>query len=233
MKSESMKIQILCASEANPCNERSASQGLAQNAVMVLAILILLALPGYSQQTSGGIKGGLTLSNLYIDKQDIDDENARFGFHGGLFGQIMVLETFGFQPELLFTTKGSEAVYDGFISQTVQFNLNYIELPMLAVFRPLEILEFHAGPYVGLLMSSNIKYSGAIEGETELNRDNFNTVDYGLSAGVALNFGQISAGLRYNMGLQKLADSNVADLLLGDSKNSYGQIFVAVRLGNP
>jgi len=80
------------------------------------------------------------------------------------------------------------------------------------------------------LMISNIKYSGAIEGEDEISRDNFNTLDYGIGAGVALNFGIVQAGIRYNLGLQKIAKTDIANLLLGDSKNAYGQLYIAFRL---
>ncbi|MFW5726083.1 MAG: porin family protein [Bacteroidota bacterium] len=187
----------------------------------------LLALPLAAQQMTGGIKGGLTMSNLYIDRDELDDENARFGFNLGLYSQFMMAETFGIQPELVFTTKGSEATYSGIVDQTVNFNLNYLEVPVLAVFRPLDNLELHAGPYVGLLLSSNIEYSGTIDGNDEIDRDNFNTLDYGIGAGLALSFGNISVGLRYNLGLQELANTSVAEMLLGDSKNSYGQLYIA------
>lgn len=196
---------------------------------IILFLTTLLSQPLFSQDVSGGIKGGLTISNLYIDREEINDENARFGFHAGLYSQMMFSEIFGFQPELLFTTKGTEAVYDGLINQTVQFNLNYLELPLLAVFRPIEILEFHVGPYIGLLLSSDVKYSGTIEGESEIDRDNFQTLDYGMALGVAMNFGMIKTGIRYNIGLQKLANSNISNMMLGDGKNSYGQIFIAIN----
>ena len=199
--------------------------------IIVLAGIISLTTLSLSraQEASGGIKGGLTMSNLYIDKSEIDDENARFGFNVGLFSQIMFHESFGIQPELLFTTKGTKATYEGFISQTVDFNMNYLDVPVFVVFRPVEIVELYIGPYVGLLLSSNIKYSGAIDGQDEIDRDNFNTIDYGFGAGFALNFGSVSTGLRYNVGLQKLADSNVTEMLLGDSKNAYGQLYIAFR----
>jgi len=45
-----------------------------------------------------------------------------------------------------------------------------------------------------------------------------------------LNFGNIKAGLRYSIGLQKLAETNVTNLLLGDSKNAYGQLYIAFRI---
>ena len=199
----------------------------------ILALAGIISLTTFSvtraQEASGGIKGGLTMSNLYIDHSEIDDENARFGFNVGLFSQIMFLETIGIQPELLFTTKGTKATYEGFISQTVDFNMNYLDVPVFVVFRPVEIVELYIGPYVGLLLSSNIKYSGAIDGYDEIDRDNFNTIDYGFGAGFALNFGNVSTGLRYNVGLQKLADSNVSEMLLGESKNAYGQLYIAFR----
>ncbi len=43
-------------------------------------------------QARAGIKGGLNVSNLYID--NLDDENARYGFNIGVFGQVLASETF-------------------------------------------------------------------------------------------------------------------------------------------
>lgn len=197
--------------------------------IILTAILAATTMSAKSQDISGGIKAGLTMSNLYIEEDDIDDENARFGIHAGLYSQIMLFETIGIQPELLYTSKGTEVVYGGLIDQTVNFNLNYLELPVLLVFRPLEILEFHAGPYVGLMLNSKIIYSGTIDGYDEISRDNFNTLDYGVGAGLALNFGNVQTGIRYNLGLQKLAKTDLTNLLMGDSKNAYGQLYVALR----
>lgn len=197
---------------------------------IVTALIALPSLFVHAQHVSGGFKGGLTMSNLYIDKNEVDDENARFGFHAGLFSQIMLSEHFGIQPEILFTTKGTEATYDGLINQTVDFRMNYLDLPVMAVVRPIELLEIYAGPYVGLLINTNVKYSGTFEGEETLDRDNFNTLDYGFTGGMALNFGSVTTGIRYSLGLQKLANSNRSEILLGDSKNAYGQLYIAFRL---
>jgi hypothetical protein len=193
------------------------------------ALLIGSGMKAKSQDliTNGGVKGGITMSNLYINEPDMDNENARFGFHLGFFSKVLFAETFGIQPEILFTNKGTSATYEGLINQTVDFNLNYIDIPVMLVYRPLEIVEVHAGPYVGLLLNSNIKYSGLIDGENELNRDNFNTIDYGIGLGLEFDFGLVKAGLRYNLGLKEVAFSTVAQSLMGDSKHSYGQIYVA------
>ena len=200
--------------------------------IILTAILAGTTLSVGAQQISGGIKGGLTMSNFYVGQDDIDDENARFGLNAGLFGQIMFFETFGIQHEILYSAKGTEVVYGGLIDQTVNFKLNYLDFPVLMVIRPVEILEIHAGAYLGLLLSAKTEYSGTIEGNDEISRDNFNTLDYGIGAGVALNFGNMQTGIRYNLGLQKLAKSDVANLLLGDSKNAFGQLYIAFRFNN-
>jgi opacity protein-like surface antigen len=186
--------------------------------------------PPAQNMITGGLKGGLNMSNMYIDVNDIDASNARWGFHVGLFSQIMFAETIGFQPEILFTTKGTSAEYTGIFNQTVDFNLNYIDLPLFLVFRPFEVVEFHAGPYVGFLLNSNVGFTGTIDGQTELNRDNFNAFDWGLGAGLQFNFRSVILGLRYNMGMQNVGTTTTANLLLGDVRHSYGQVYVAFGL---
>lgn len=176
-----------------------------------------------------GIKGGLNVSNLYIN--DVNDENARFGFNGGFYGQILSSEVFAIQPELLFSTKGTQADYGGIINSTVKFNLNYIDLPVLAVIKLGPSAEIHAGAYASYLISANIKYEGNVgNGTDRIDRDQLKSFDYGLSGGLGLNFGAVQIGARYNYGLVKIADSNSARNILGDSKNSVAQLYLALNL---
>ncbi len=201
-----------------------------------MGILTMLLLSGVvmsstAQDRRMGIKGGLNLSNLYVD--DVDDENARVGFHVGVYGQIFSTETFAIQPELLYTTKGSENEWGGLIDQTVKFNLNYLELPVLAVFKLGDAAEIHVGPYFSYLLGANIDTEGDLGGASEeLDRDNFKSFDFGLTGGVGLNFGAVQIGARYNYGLSEIADSDAAELVLGDAKNSCAQVYVALNL-NP
>jgi hypothetical protein len=173
-----------------------------------------------------GIKGGLNVSNLYVN--DVDDENARFGFNAGFYGQILSSETFAIQPELLFSTKGTQADYGGIVNSTVKFNLNYIDLPVLAVIKLGPSAEIHAGPYFSYLVNANIDYSGNIgSGNDEINRDNLKSYDWGWSGGLGLNFGGVQIGARYNYGMVKIADSEGARQLLDNSKNSVAQLYIA------
>jgi hypothetical protein len=177
-----------------------------------------------------GVKGGLNVSNLYVD--EVDDENARFGFNLGFYGQILSSDVFAIQPELLFSTKGSKIEYGGnLLDQTVKYNLSYLDLPVLAVFKLGESAEIHVGPYVSYLLGANISHDGDLgSGTDDIDRDHLKSFDYGLSGGFGLNFGNIQIGARYNYGLAKLEDSDAAELLIGDSKNSVAQLYVALSL---
>lgn len=199
-------------------------------AVVVLFFTVsILACSSTFAQMRAGVKGGLNVSNLYID--DIDDENARYGFNVGVYGQILSTEVFAIQPELLFSTKGSKAEYGGLIDQTIKYNLNYLDLPVLAVFKLGKSAEIHVGPYVSYLLGANVSYSGDIANTADkIDKDNLKSFDYGLSGGFGLNFGTLQIGARYNYGLAKIADSDGAKTLLGDSKNSVAQIYLSLNL---
>jgi hypothetical protein len=193
--------------------------------VFVLASVTRVALA----QDNGlrvGIKGGLNVTNLYVD--EVDDENPRYGFHVGVYTQLFESDVFAIQPEVLFSTKGTRTTYDelGFEGDA-KFNLNYLDIPVLAVFKLGDAAEIHVGPYFGYLLSANVDVDGDFDDFEELDRDNFKSWDYGLSAGVGFNVGSVQIGARYNYGLQKIAESDVADEVLGDSKNSNAQVYIS------
>lgn len=180
--------------------------------------------------TKAGIKGGLNVSNLYVD--DVSDENARIGTHFGLFAQFGSEGMLALQTELLFSTKGSVAQYTGFFDQEVKYNLAYLDLPVLAVIKVGETVEIHAGGYGSYLMAANISYSGDVaNGVDEIDKDNLKSYDYGLALGVGINVGAVQIGARYNYGLVEIANSDSARTLLGNSKNSCAQLFAAFAFG--
>ncbi|MBL0745111.1 porin family protein [Chryseolinea lacunae] len=197
----------------------------------ITAVLGVMSNNDANAQARAGVKGGLNVSNLYVD--DVDDENARYGFNAGVYGQILSTESFAIQPELLYSTKGSKVEYGQFVNQTVKYNLNYLDLPVLAVFKLGDAAEIHLGPYASYLLNANISYKGDIaNGSDEIKKDNLKSYDYGLAGGFGLNFGAVQVGARYNYGLVKIADSDAAEAVLGDSKNSFAQLYLSFNLNN-
>lgn len=197
--------------------------------ILILGFVALTSTVGFAQHI--GLKGGITLSNLSIE--EVNDENLRLGYHFGGYFNLPLGERFAFQPEVNYTTKGATAEYDVlFFNGEYSFNLSYIDVPLMGVFRLSEGFEIHAGPYLGWLTQASLSTEGDLgDGQEPLNKDNFRSLDYGLAAGIALNFDALQIGARYHYGLNQLADSDDAELFLGEATHSYLQVYAALRLG--
>ncbi|MEX2513994.1 MAG: porin family protein [Cyclobacteriaceae bacterium] len=184
-----------------------------------------------------GIKGGLNLSQLYVDQPNVEDENMKLGIHFGVFGKIPVNSFVAVQPEVLYTNMGSKIAYGGsdfedlFGIETgeIRFNLNYIQVPVaLAV--NLGPLNIHAGPYLSYLLSANVndwKSSDTSPTEVkELDTEDFNSTDYGVVLGVGFDIKGVNVGARYNFGMREVGKDGLAGNLTDNSKNSVGQIYL-------
>ena len=111
-----------------------------------------------------------------------------------------------------------------------KFNLNYLEVPVLAVIKLGGAAELHFGPYWSYLLSANIDYDGDTDTFDELDRDDFRDWDFGIAGGVGLNFGATQIGVRYSKGLRKLENSSNAEAMVGDAKNSCAQLYIAFSM---
>ncbi len=195
----------------------------------LLALLALLSFSTFAQNKSG-IKGGVNFTNLYVS--DVNDENMKVGFNAGLYHRAGLSEVLDIQTEFLFSQKGAALYYDGNIftggSGQYRFNLNYIEVPVMLVLKAGNF-NIHAGPYLGFLLSANVKDvddDGSIKDFEALDRDDFNTFDYGIAGGLGFDFDGGTIGARYNYGFKEIGQSGVAGQATSDSKNSALQLFV-------
>lgn len=194
----------------------------------------LISAGSYAQFTQYGVKAGLNLSNMTVDNSN--DRNLRTGFHAGVFGRLGISEFFSLQPELLYTTKGFTNTYDIAIAQSdVDFNLNYIEIPVNVVYHLSEDFSFMLGPYVGYLAGANVETNNEVleffdfDTESNIDRDNFKTIDFGLTAGLDFTLEQFIFGFKYNLGLTSVAKDNIPGELLGDeAKNTVIQVYAGI-----
>lgn len=204
--------------------------------IVIIAILTLgFGQMIYAQNGATGIKGGLNFSSLSTDGND--DKNLKMGFTAGVFTKIPVSESFAIQPELLYSAKGIKLNYDesAIADGDTKFNLNYIDVPVKLVFNLSEDFEFQFGPYVSYLINANTDtdaefFGGDYDSSDELDRDHFNTIDYGLTAGLGFDLDPMIFGLNYNLGLNPVAkDDDISHDLLGDAKNMVIQVYVGLK----
>jgi hypothetical protein len=179
-----------------------------------------------------GIKGGVNLTNMYV--KDVSDENMKVGFNAGFFAKLPVTRGFSIQPELLYTSKGAKETYDNFLEGKgeYRFNLNYIELPVLAVFNVAKNFNIQAGPYISYLAAANIKDledDGTIRDIKDLDAENFNRFDYGVAGGLGIDISNFTIGARYNYGFKEIGKSgSLSGQLTKDSKNSAISLYIGI-----
>jgi hypothetical protein len=177
---------------------------------------------------SYGFKGGLNFSNFYTD--NVDDSNILTGFNAGLYAKFPITNSIAIQPEINYTTKGSEQIYDNAVFQgTSKFNINYIEVPVLLVANLTDNFNVHVGPYAAYMVSGKTSTETNFGSSTsELDTDDFNKFDAGISGGVGVDLDVVNFGVRYNYGLTKIGKDN--NFTSSDAKNSVFNVYVGLRL---
>ncbi len=182
--------------------------------------------------TEFGVKGGFNMSNLY--QNDANDDNVLYGFNAGVYATLPISDFVAIQPEILFTTKGAELDYNNvFASGNAKFRLNYIEVPLLVRVNITKNFNVHAGGYASYLVSSKVTGDGDIAFDQQIDTEDLNKFDAGLSAGVGVDFNPISIGLRYNYGLTTVGKERTVagtTYTFPDAKNSNLTLYLSYKL---
>ncbi|MBC7494829.1 MAG: PorT family protein [Flavobacterium sp.] len=158
--------------------------------------------------TTFGVKAGLNMSNVY----DIEGENfvasSSYGFAGGGFVTVPLNEYFAIQPEVLFSQKGFKASGTMLGSNyTYEKTTNFLDIPLLAVFRPIKFVSVVFGPHFSFLMSEKNTFNSALINtvqQQQFNNDSVRQNIFGLTGGADFNITDSALiGLRAGFDLQK------------------------------
>jgi opacity protein-like surface antigen len=158
---------------------------------IVLAVLLILGIStSQAQLLKFGVKGGLNFANYTGGDVDGFDFKSITSYHAGVVAEIKIFENFALQPELLYSTQGSEL--EGFNEQ-VKNELGYLSLPVLAKFYlTKDKLSLELGPQASVLVSER----------NEVDTKDSNTFDFAVAGGLSY---KITNGLfvsgRYAAGL--------------------------------
>jgi hypothetical protein len=153
-----------------------------------------------------GVKAGLNLSDLYTTDTSISD--MLYGFNAGAYLKMSASNIFAIQPEFSISTKGASIRYnDPLLDGTANFQLTYLELPVLCDFKLSRHLNLQFGPYVSCLVGAKVTNMANInlfnfEQNVDVNR--FNHIDAGLILGAGIEVRTVTVGLRYTYGFVKV-----------------------------
>lgn len=189
-----------------------------------LILITILAVFGFSTTTTAqefvyfGIKGGANFSNMTSD--GFEDNNSRTGFHLGLLSEIPVGESFSVQPEVLYSTQGTEAnrviagdSYEG------EYQLDYIQVPVLAKLYLIDGLSLEAGPSFNFLVDEDVEFNTPLR-EGDVDTEYGSTFEFGGALGASYKFNNgFFASARYTQGFTDAFDSDNWD---DDAVNNNG-----------
>ncbi|HSJ11580.1 MAG TPA: porin family protein [Gillisia sp.] len=180
---------------------------------IAIGIFGLTATMNAQESVMFGAKGGVNFSTFRGDGNNAwNDPSGRTSFHLGLLAEIPMSERFSIQPEVLYSGQGYD-IANRNNADDIEFQLDYINVPVIAKVYVFEGLALEAGPQVSFLVKSEIDYkpSSVNSGDVNLNSDQFNTVDFSVAMGASYKFrGGFFVNGRYNIGLTDIYDDSFA-----------------------
>lgn len=201
---------------------------------------------------SMGIKTGVNFSKYkveYSGSKDLFNVKNRLGFNFGIVADIPFGgSSFGLQPELLFSQRGTESEQDvdapGVLEKMkVKDNLNYLDIPLLFKYKfgnESRGVSLMLGPSFNFMLNAKSNFSGIIETKTvsliskpEIGSgsdDAFKKFDASLAIGINTYFkvgnGKLFIDARYVVGVTNIINDGLDKNDFSD-KNLYFMPYVA------
>ena len=194
------------------------TKNIIASALMVMTIIITANL--CQAQIKVGVRGGLNASNISFD--NLPERSEKYGYHIGMFLDVPVVPAFfSIQPEVSFSTKGTEYKY---LNDRKSLTMNSVDLFLPVAFK-LSTVDLSVGPFMSFLINKPV-YTQYTDNSVVIN--GFKKVDAGLTAGLAFNISKFLLGVRYNQGLIDVSEDNLKNYL-GSGRNAVGQVSLGYK----
>ena len=197
--------------------------------VFTIATVFAIGITANAQEVKFGPKAGVNFSNL-SKGSDFNDAKMLTSFHVGAVAEIKFNDKFSVEPELVYSSQGSEVTNFSTSSLVSTIKNDYINIPIMAKYYIIEGFSVEAGPQVGFLVKSETEVAATSPlGSTTVKndtKDSYNSTDFGVNFGLAYDFtnGFFING-RYNLGLTDVLNENNGDAV----KNNVIQVGVGFK----
>ena len=186
--------------------------------LILFAALAIFVIANSNAQVNFGAKAGVNFSD--ITGENVDSFSGLTSFHVGFVAEIMISDTFAFQPEVLYSAQGSDYDDDDFSGSV---KVDYVNVPLMAKFYVGEGFSLKAGPQVGLLLSAKDDYG---DGEEDI-KEFLKSTDFGVNLGLGYKMESgLNFSARYNLGLSDNLDTDEFESEGAEYKNSVIQVSV-------
>jgi hypothetical protein len=201
--------------------------------IFVIILILLVAIPGFSQ-IKFGIMAGVSTPDLKLtDLKTLTSGNttytvdalkkANYGFHAGVFVRFSMMGVY-LQPELLFTSRTNEYQVTDLSNPlnaiTTKQQFNRLDLPIMLGVR-LGPLRINAGPSARLLINSPKDLITDPDFKSM-----YNNLTFGYQAGLGVDFlKRITVDLRYEGSLTRyqtrIDQAGGTSIKLDDRPNAF------------
>lgn len=123
---------------------------------------------------------------------DVDDVKGKIGLVGGAEFGYNINETFGITAGLLYTMQGCKDK-----DADANFNIDYINVPVLANVYVAPGLALKAGPQIGFMTRAKLD-------DVDM-KDVCNTIDFSIPVGVSYEISDFVIDFRYNIGITSVS----------------------------
>lgn len=171
--------------------------------IILLAVVLFTIGSANAQKAQFGLKGGLNIANLNFKSET--PSTSLVGINIGCFLDLKISGKFSIQPEVLYSTQGASIGVETEGVTINSFELNYINVPVIAKYYAAKNFSLEAGPQIGFLTKSTV--NGTASGVTvDVDaKQLFKSIDFGLNVGAGYDFTKkLSASLRYNFGFSNI-----------------------------
>ncbi|GGG50226.1 porin family protein [Bizionia arctica] len=185
-----------------------------------------------SKEIQFGVKGGVNLTKIIGD--DMGDVKSRTSFNAGIVVEIPISDRLSLQPEVFYSGQGFDVkeidqdnIFD--TDQNIEYQLDYIQVPVLLKAYLVEGLSLEVGPQFGFKIHEEFDFQpNSDDGDIEINDEDSYVKDFDTSVafGVSYKFDNgFFVNGRYNLGLTNIFEENTIFENV-DAKNSVWQFGV-------
>ena len=166
--------------------------------IMMIAAMMVAAISANAQNEVGQItlqpKAGINISTVTGD----GDQKAKVGLVAGVEAEYGISENFGIDFGVLYSMEGCKFDVEG-SSKSLKYNLDYINIPILAQYYPIKGLAIKAG----IQPAFNVRHKASFDGESA-NIDGIKSFNFSIPVGLSYEYQNFVLDARYNIGITKL-----------------------------
>ncbi len=164
-----------------------------------------------AQDFAFGVKGGINVASIGGNTSTglgaLNSLGSKVSFHIGAMVEIPFSEKISVQPELLYSSQGSNW---SFSATENNLKLDYVNLPVMVKYYIIKGLSAEAGPLAGFLLSTNA------------DKEDYKSLDIAIGIGASYKITEnLFVGLRYNKGIMNI---NNDPELNGKNQNNVFQV---------